>query len=190
MNSNDELVDYLVDRGHIETDRVEEAFRNVDRAEFVEESPYVDRPVPMEEGPTVSAPHIVAEMLELLEPEGQVLEMGSGSGYVLALLTELVDEVVGVERIESLVEKSRERVPEAKILLDDEPPEESFDRVLYSFAAPEDKINRALERTDPEILVAPVQEGGRQVLRKIERNERSEEGYVRFVPRKEGIKSE
>lgn len=190
MDTNEDLVDYLVDRGYIESERVEKAFRQVDRADFIERSPYVDRPVKIEEGATISAPHIVGQMLELLEPEGRVLEMGSGSGYVLALLNELADEVVGVERIESLVEKSRERVPEAKILLDDSPPEESFDRVLYSFAAPKDNIDRTLEITEPEILVAPVQEGGRQVLRKIKKDEESEEGYVRFVPRKEGVRSE
>lgn len=190
METNDELVDYLHARGHIESDKVEEAFRKVDRADFVERSPYVDRPVKMSEGPTVSAPHIVAQMLELLEPEGRVLEMGSGSGYVLALLTHLCDEVVGVERIESLVNKSRERVPEAEVLLDYRPPKEDFDRVLYSFAAPEIKIKEALERTDADILVAPVEEGSRQALKKYTREDESVEAYVRFVPWKEGVRTE
>lgn len=188
MKSNEEMVNYLKETGRIKSRRIEEAFRKVDRARFVDRNPYVDRPARLVEDVTVSAPHIVAEMLELLQPKGSVLEMGSGSGYVQALLVHLCDEVVGVERIESLVESSRERVPEAEILAGDSAPEREFDRVLYSFAAPEEEIEKALEVNRPEILVAPVERSGRQVLRKYEDGEFTEEGYVRFVPRKEGVK--
>lgn len=190
MDSNRELVDYLVDRGYIESDRIEEAFRTVDRADFIEKSPYIDRPLKIEEGATISAPHIVAMMLELLEPEGRVLEMGSGSGYALALLDELADQVIGVERIESLVKKSRDRVPKAEIIHGYEAPDRKFDRVLYSFAAPEENVKEKIEKTEASISVAPVMEDGRQVLKKYSDGEESSESFVRFVKRKEGIRSE
>ena len=189
MESNKELVDHLVSKGFIKSDRVEKAFRKVDRADFVDRNPYSDMPVSIEEDSTISAPHMVAMMLELLEPEGRVLEMGSGSGYVQALLLVLCDEVTGVERIESLVEKSRERVPEANIILGYEAPDEEFDRVLFSFASRNDEVRKVFEKTGAEIVVAPVEEDGIQVLKKFTVDGETVEGDVRFVPQKEGIKN-
>ncbi|MEF8880637.1 MAG: methyltransferase domain-containing protein [Candidatus Nanohaloarchaea archaeon] len=190
MESNDELVDYLVKKDHIKTDKVEKAFREVNRADFIDKNPYIDRPVALVEDSTISAPHIVAEMLELIEPEGRVLEMGSGSGYVLALLTQLCDDVVGVERIEELVNESRERGPEAEIIFGYQVPDQQFDKILYSFAAPEEEVREAMDKTGAEIVVAPVQEEGRQVLKKYSSDGETSEGYVRFVTRKEGVRSE
>lgn len=186
MKNNDQLVDYLVNNGHITSERVEKAFRNVDRANFVPENPYMDRPAYLEEGSTVSAPHIVAQMLELLEPTGRVLEMGSGSGYVLALLAELADEVVGVERIERLVKESRDKVPEATVVLGDSIPEGEFDCILYSFAT--EDIEDALEKA--EIVVVPEQADGEQVLKKYVEGEPEAYGRVRFVEERTGVKND
>lgn len=186
METNDELVDYLVKTGRIESERVEQAFRSVDRGEFVETNPYVDKPAYLDDGATVSAPHMVAQMIELLEPEGKVLEMGSGSGYVLALLNELADEVVGVERIEKLVERSREKVSEARVILGDSVPDEEFDRVLYSFAA--ENVEPALRKSD--VVVAPEQGEQRQVLKKYVNGETEAHGRVRFVGERSGIRTE
>ena len=186
MNTNDELVDYLVEKGDIKTERIEEAFRKVDRADFVETAPYVDRPAYLEEGSTVSAPHIVAQMLEILRPEGKILEMGSGSGYVLALLNELAEEVVGVERIERLVEESQEKVPEAKMILGDSVPDENFDQILYSFAT--EDIEEALQNAG--LVVAPIVEDGRQVLKKFENGEEQAFTRVRFVEERQGLRDD
>lgn len=184
MNTNDELVDYLIEKGDIETERIEEAFRKVDRAEFVDKNPYADRPAYLEEGSTVSAPHMVAQMLEILQPHGKILEMGSGSGYVLALLTELADEVVGVERIKSLVEESREKVPDARVIHGDSVPNEEFDKVLYSFAT--ENVEEALNYS--ELVVAPVIEDGRQVLKKFENDREEVFAQVRFVEEQKGLR--
>lgn len=186
MESNDKLVDYLVEKEYIQSERVEQAFRNVDRARFVtkEEYAYIDRPYPLEEGATVSAPHIVAQMLELLEPEGKVLEMGSGSGYVLALLTELADEVVGVERIENLVHESQGKVPEARVILADSMPEEQFNRVLYSFATK----NIEEEAKKAQITVAPIIEENEQFLKKFKEGKVENIVRVRFVEERKGLK--
>src|ERR1700683_3239141 len=88
--------------------RVLEAMRNVPRHEFFPETfrqtTYEDHPLPIGEGQTISQPYIVAAMLEhlALQAGDRVLEVGAGSGYVTALLSELCGEVFSVERYASL----------------------------------------------------------------------------------------
>lgn len=80
----------------------------VPRHEFVPESlraqAYEDHPLPIGEGQTISQPYIVAAMLDhlALQPTDRVLEVGTGSGYVTALLSMLCGEVFSVERHPSL----------------------------------------------------------------------------------------
>jgi len=84
--------------------RVLDAMRYVPRHRFVPEllrqDAYADRPLPIGEGQTISQPYIVAAMLERLglEKIERVLEVGTGSGYVTALLSLLAAEVYSVER--------------------------------------------------------------------------------------------
>ncbi|MDY6773621.1 MAG: rRNA adenine N-6-methyltransferase family protein, partial [Candidatus Nanohaloarchaea archaeon] len=110
---NQELVDRLKQRGTLESERVIDAFLEVPREEFVpadrQEKAYDDRPLPIGEGQTISAPHMVAVMTEELEPEetDRVLEIGTGSGYQAAILSELVDEVITTEIVPELAEKAR-----------------------------------------------------------------------------------
>ena len=68
------------------------------------ESAYEDRPLPIGEGQTISQPYMVAAMTEALRLEGgeRVLEIGTGSGYQAAVLAEIVERVVTVERIAEL----------------------------------------------------------------------------------------
>ncbi len=88
--------------------RIFEAFRAVPRELFLPEEyrdlAYVDGPVPIGRGQTISQPFMVALMTEALRPEAsdRVLEIGAGSGYQAAILTKLVRKVYTVERIESL----------------------------------------------------------------------------------------
>jgi len=88
--------------------RVLEAMGRVPRHRFLPhrdaDAAYEDRPVPIGRGQTISQPYIVALMTELLElrPGDRVLEVGTGSGYQAAILAELADEVVSVERHEDL----------------------------------------------------------------------------------------
>ncbi|MFB6076746.1 MAG: protein-L-isoaspartate O-methyltransferase, partial [Candidatus Nanohaloarchaea archaeon] len=94
------LVDRLAERGILESDRIVAAFRAVPRADFVPEEQqdraYMDRPLPIGHDQTISAPHMVAAMTELLDPRPDVtvLEIGTGSGYQAAVLAELVGELV------------------------------------------------------------------------------------------------
>jgi protein-L-isoaspartate(D-aspartate) O-methyltransferase len=93
----------LADRG-IRDQRVLDAVRQVPRHEFVPETfrqqAYEDHPLPIGEEQTISQPYIVAAMLEhlALEAGDRVLEVGTGSGYVTALLSLLAAEVYSVER--------------------------------------------------------------------------------------------
>lgn len=73
---------------------------------------YVDRPLPIGAGQTISQPYIVALMTELLALNGteRVLEIGTGSGYQAAVLAEIVREVYSIEIIPDLARLSKERL--------------------------------------------------------------------------------
>jgi len=93
--------------------RVLDAMLRVPRHEFVPEpyraQAYEDHPLPIGDDQTISQPYIVALMLESLQltPHDKVLEVGTGSGYVTALLAELATQVFSIERHASLAESAR-----------------------------------------------------------------------------------
>jgi protein-L-isoaspartate(D-aspartate) O-methyltransferase len=94
--------------------RVVEAMRRVPREAFVSPEQYHlaydDRPLSIGFGQTISQPFIVALMAQALELEGRelVLELGTGSGYVAAILAELAQKVVTVECIPELAESAKQ----------------------------------------------------------------------------------
>ena len=96
MHSNDTLVDFLVDEGFLKTPRIIDAFRAIDRADFVlpeyQGEAYGNYPLPIGHGQTISQPLTVAFMLELLEskPGERILDIGAGSGWTTALLAHIV----------------------------------------------------------------------------------------------------
>jgi protein-L-isoaspartate(D-aspartate) O-methyltransferase len=71
---------------------------------------YADRPLPIDEGQTISQPYIVALMTQYLrlKPEDKVLEIGTGSGYQAAVLTHFTDEVYSIEIRENLAKQALE----------------------------------------------------------------------------------
>ncbi len=105
----------IINRG-IRDEKIINAFRQVPRHEFVPEErrsqAYQDRPLPIGENQTISQPYIVSYMIDKisLSADDRVLEIGSGCGYVLALLAHITKEVYGVERRKSLVEMSRDNL--------------------------------------------------------------------------------
>jgi protein-L-isoaspartate(D-aspartate) O-methyltransferase len=98
----------------ISDQRVLDAMLRVPRHEFAPEryrdQAYEDHPLPIGEGQTISQPYIVASMLQTLAlaPTDRVLEVGTGSGYLTALLAELAAQVFSVERHAALADAARE----------------------------------------------------------------------------------
>jgi protein-L-isoaspartate(D-aspartate) O-methyltransferase len=111
------LVDYLETCG-ISDPEVLRAMRTVPRHRFVLAGDiyqaYVDTPLGIGHGQTISQPYIVALMTELLEVDAgsKVLEIGTGSGYQAAVLAEIVDEVYTIEIIDELAERSTKLLTE------------------------------------------------------------------------------
>lgn len=158
----------LADRG-IGDLRVLEAMREVPRHEFVPESlhvdAYEDHPLPIGAGQTISQPYIVAVMLQhlSLQPSDRVFEVGTGSGYVTALLARMCAEVYSIERHSELAasaESTLQRLgySNVKIRVGDGgqgwPEHAPFDAVLVSAATAE----------MPPTLFAQLGEGGRMVV--------------------------
>ena len=89
--------------------RVLDAMKQVPRHNFVAHFPYGDGPVRIGHGQTISQPFIVAYMTDILElqPLHKILEIGMGSGYQAAVLSELSHEIYTVERIPELAEQTK-----------------------------------------------------------------------------------
>jgi protein-L-isoaspartate(D-aspartate) O-methyltransferase len=107
----------IVGRG-VADRRVIEAMGEVPRERFVtpsdRRSAYDDRPLPIGHGQTISQPYIVALMIELLDLDerDRMLEIGSGSGYAVAVASRICAEVIGIERVPALVESSSRALDE------------------------------------------------------------------------------
>ena len=89
--------------------KIQEAMRTIPRHNFVKHFPYQDKPIPIGHGQTISQPFIVAYMTDMLDidPSHKVLEIGTGSGYQAAILSEVASKVYTVERIKKLAEQSK-----------------------------------------------------------------------------------
>jgi protein-L-isoaspartate(D-aspartate) O-methyltransferase len=147
-----ELVARLEEWGYVKSPAVRTAFLNVPRERFVPEdlrgSAYDDAPLPIGHGQTISAPSMIAIMLEEadLKPGENVLEIGAGCGYNAALLAELVgpDRVVSVERIPALAELARANLAacgyRVEVVVGDgtlgSPPRAPYDCVIATAGAP------------------------------------------------------
>ena len=175
-------------KSHGFSNKILDAFSKVLRENFVPENlksrAYEDTALPIGHGQTISQPYTIATMLKMLDlNKGQkVLEIGSGCGYVLALLSEILGKdgkVYGVEIVKELVEVSMKNLKDYRNIkvynkdggdgLKEETP---FDRILISAAIERipEKILQQLK--EGGILVAPVGSGGRiygQTLIKIQR---------------------
>jgi len=105
----------IASRG-VRDERVLQAMRSVPREQFVPAAlraqAFDDHALPIDAGQTISQPFVVALMLEAaaISPGDAVLEVGTGSGYATALLSQLAARVVAIERHESLALAARERL--------------------------------------------------------------------------------
>ena len=195
------LVRYLVDQGILKTSRIIEAFKTVPRELFVPEkyrkSAYSDEPLPIGFNQTISAPHMVAMMTELLEPKktDKVLEVGAGSGYQAAVLSRLVRKVYTIELEPDLVKFASRNIRKAgiknvQIMQGDGskgyPKEAPYDKVIVTCACPEIPDALVEQLKEGGIILAPVGGGWSQELIKgVKRKGRLETkncGGCVFVP--------
>lgn len=154
MSGNNDLINHLINTGSLSSKNIIEAFKNIDRADFVSEpifgDIYGDYPLQIGYGQTISQPTTVAMMLEMLQPKrGQkILDIGSGSGWTTALLSFIVGDkgsVTGVEIVSELVKFGRKNLKKygfqhAKIIQATDElgiVDEQFDRILVSASAKE-----------------------------------------------------
>ncbi|HJZ19032.1 MAG TPA: protein-L-isoaspartate O-methyltransferase [Candidatus Nanoarchaeia archaeon] len=196
-----QLIESLKMRGF--SKEIISSFEKVRREDFVPEDmkkiAYEDTSLPIGEGQTISQPYTIAVMLSLLDlKKGQkILEIGSGCGYVLALVSELIgkgEKVYGIEIIKSLFEKSAENLRNYKNIkvynrngflgLEEEAP---FDRIILSAGYREIPKPLITQLKDGGIIVAPIGTSYEQALMAFEKNNEKLEmkkeikGFI-FVP--------
>jgi protein-L-isoaspartate(D-aspartate) O-methyltransferase len=149
--------------------RVLDAMARVPRHEFAPEryrdQAYEDHPLPIGEEQTISQPYIVALMLEALalSPADRVLEVGTGSGYVTALLAELAAQVFSVERHTVLADAARKLLvhlgyTDVRVMVGD-------GSQGFAESAPYDAIMVSAAALElPRALLAELAEGGRMII--------------------------
>ena len=190
--------------------RVLNAMERVDRGKYIrgtfEDRAYEDTPLPIACGQTISQPSIVALMTEALDvqPRDKVLEIGTGSGYQAAILSQLARRVYTVDRYSRLVREARavfeaENITNIIALIADGsrglPEQAPFDRIILT-AASEDPPGPLLEQLRVGgIMVLPVgQSDTVQTLVKVVKTEDGLDYHelrsVRFVPLLEGLGKE
>lgn len=187
--------------------RVLSAMEKIDRGLFIKglfaERSYEDMPLPIACGQTISQPSVVGLMSQALQisPRDKVLEVGTGSGYQAAVLSQLARRVYTVDRHRRLVAEARE-VFEAldlsnvtSILGDGSfglPDQAPFDRILVTAAAEDPPPPLLAQLKIGGIMVLPV--GQSDHVQSLIRVTRTEDGFdydelmpVRFVPLVEGL---
>jgi protein-L-isoaspartate(D-aspartate) O-methyltransferase len=168
------LVTNLTREGYIQTEPVKQAFRTIPREAFLPDSlhnyAYVDIPLDIGQGQTISAPHMVAIMCESLDiTDGQkVLEIGTGSGYHAAIVAQLVGKtghVYTIERFESLAKKAKENLKQigcTNVIVEvgdgscGLPLYQPYDRIYVTCAAPNLPQPLIDQLQDPGKLLVPV----------------------------------
>jgi len=163
------MVDSQLRARGIADERVLQVMARVPRHEFAlkadHHQAYEDHPLLIAQGQTISQPYIVALMLEALalRSSDRVLEIGTGSGYVTALLAELAAQVFSMERHATLADPARELLARmgytnVRVIAGDGtlgfPECAPYDAILVSAGAPE----------VPPALLGQLAEGGRMIM--------------------------
>lgn len=159
------LIDRLKADG-IGDERVLQAMTDTPRHLFVDEAlahrAYEDTALPIGFNQTLSRPYIVARMTELVLQHGapnRILELGTGSGYQTAILSNLVGEIYSVERIKPLLDKARARLRQLRIRNVRCKHGDGFEG--WAEFAPFDVIlSAAAPESVPEILLSQLAPGG------------------------------
>ncbi|XP_075469523.1 protein-L-isoaspartate(D-aspartate) O-methyltransferase-like isoform X3 [Ascaphus truei] len=170
-----DLINNLRKNGVVRSQRVYEVLLATDRAHYIKHFSYMDSPQSIGYKATISAPHMHAHALELLEDKltegARALDVGSGSGYLTACFARMVGltgKVIGIEHIDQLVQESMQNIQQddptlissgrIKLLVGD-------GRLGYPKEGPYDAIHvGAAAATVPQELLKELKPGGRLVL--------------------------
>ncbi|MEK6941715.1 MAG: protein-L-isoaspartate O-methyltransferase [archaeon] len=211
-----ELVNEMKTDGAVSSKKTEEAFLKVKRELFVppclEKEAYENTALSIGFGQTISQPSTIAVMLEMLgvKPGEKVLEVGSGCGYVLALLSELAGKkgkVFGVEAVKELFEISKKNLKKqgckkVEVACSDGslglPKAAPFDKIIVSAACPFLPKPLFDQLKEGGRAVAPIGDRGTQMIQAVSKKNgkplKSDylENYFVFVPLlgKEGFHNE
>jgi len=169
-----QLLDYWVREGIIKNSEVLEAFKSIDRVLFVpdrlREEAYLDVPLPIPEGQTISQPTTVAIMTEslMLGKGMKILEVGAGTGYQAAIIGKIIGpkgRVLTIEYDSELARLARENlsktpVSNVEVIVGDGglgfPQEAPYDRIILTCAAA-DFPPPLLDQLKPNgIILAPL----------------------------------
>lgn len=169
MDERENMLRFQIENRGISNPAVLAAMRKVPRHSLLpaelSASAYLDSPLPIGHGQTISQPYIVALMTELLQPQAEysVLEIGTGSGYQTAILAEIVKLVYTVEIIKSLADEAQRKLDAA-----------GYSNISFRCAdgaegwaehAPFDGIVvTAAAAKIPELLVAQLKMGGKMII--------------------------
>ena len=189
--------------------RVLTAMERIDRADFVRgifaDRAYEDMPLPIGAGQTISQPSVVGLMTQALniQPRDKTLEVGTGSGYQAAILSQLARRVYTIERHKRLVTEAQaifDRLGLSNITAVHAdgsfglPEQAPFDRILVTAAAEDPPGPLLAQLRVGGIMVVPV--GQSDAVQSLIRVKRTEDGFdydelraVRFVPLVEGLGS-
>ncbi|MFA7142255.1 MAG: protein-L-isoaspartate O-methyltransferase [Candidatus Paceibacterota bacterium] len=197
----EELISFLTQSNILKTKSIMDAFKDIDRKDFVPkkyvDDAYIDHPLDIGFGQTISQPSTVAFMLELLSPKKgeKILDVGSGSGWTSALLGHIVGDegiVYGVEIVKDLVLFGRAnlekygftnvRIYQAgeKLGLKEKG---LFDRILVSAAAKEIPAELISQLKTGGTLVIPIHDSIFRIIKKNKNHLEKEKipGFA-FVP--------
>lgn len=167
--TREKLIQALKAEGYLKSDKVVKAFEKVDRKEFVmkehEKMAYADYPLPIPGNATISAPHMHATVLELLDlkSDDDALEIGFGSGILLAYICEMAKKgkIVGSEinkETYKFGKSNLERMGYNPVLLNEDVTSSremgKFDKIVVSAAA----------ASIPQGLVKMLKNNGRMVI--------------------------
>ncbi|MBM4049602.1 MAG: protein-L-isoaspartate(D-aspartate) O-methyltransferase [Planctomycetes bacterium] len=174
-----QMVEYQIRSRDIHNEAVLAAMRKIPRERFVREADlteaYTDHPLAIGHGQTISQPYMVALMTQELQLKktDKVLEIGTGSGYQAAVLTELAAQVYTVERIAALSDHAREvilalgytnvhfKVSDGTLGWPEEAP---FDKIIVTAGAPSIPKSLVAQLRADGLLVIPVGDLDRQTL--------------------------
>jgi protein-L-isoaspartate(D-aspartate) O-methyltransferase len=202
------LADQLTQNNILKSEPIRKAFLSIDRKAFIPDEmkalTYQDSPLAIGCQQTISAPHMVVMMLELLQikPDMSLLEIGTGSGYNAALMSKLVGsagQVHTLERIQALADKAQNKLkPYTNVKVyhadgyDGLPQEAPFDIIVSTCVAnaiPETWVKQI--KDDGKLLMPIEYEHGNQQLilgDMIQKELKlTPQTWVRFVPMLEGI---